>query len=97
MSDVKMETLVYYYREDEDKPYKTRIPVAPESVTLRDLKTTLKLRSQCKFFFKSEDKDFGLVKEEIVDDDSNLPLFNGHVVCYLEQAHGSSIVGGKTV
>ena len=54
-----------------------------------------------KFFFKSQDDDFGVVKEEISLDESPLPLFNGRVVSWLVQAEGSVILsevggGGNT-
>ena len=45
-----------------------------------------------KFFFKSQDDDFGVVKEEISLDESPLPLFNGRVVSWLVQAEGSVIL-----
>uniref|UniRef100_A0A2K5PRL7 Dishevelled segment polarity protein 3 n=1 Tax=Cebus imitator TaxID=2715852 RepID=A0A2K5PRL7_CEBIM len=40
-------------------------------------------------FFKSPDEDFGVVKEEISDDNAKLPCFNGRVVSWLVSAEGS--------
>ncbi|CAK9296573.1 unnamed protein product [Gordionus sp. m RMFG-2023] len=39
-----------------------------------------------KYFFKSMDDDFGVVKEEIVEDKTRLPSFNGRVICWIVQA-----------
>ena len=35
-----------------------------------------------------------MVKEEIVGDDTPLPLYNNRVVCWLELAQGSVVSGG---
>lgn len=37
------------------------------------------------------DDDFGVVKEEIIEDDAKLPCFNGRVVSWLVSAEGSSV------
>ncbi len=36
------------------------------------------------------------MKEEITDDSSRLPLFNGKVECYLELSQAGSVVGGAS-
>ncbi|KAK7915816.1 hypothetical protein WMY93_011577 [Mugilogobius chulae] len=48
-----------------------------------------------KFFFKSMDQDFGVVKEEISDDNAKLPCFNGRVVSWLVLAESSHSDGGS--
>lgn len=77
------ETKVIYYIDDEETPYLVKIPISPEKVTLIDFKNILN-RPNYKFFFKSMDDDFGVVKEEIIDDLAHLPCFNGRVVCLIE-------------
>ena len=55
------ETKVIYHIDDEDTPYLVKLPVAPDKVTLGDFKNVLN-RPNYKFFFKSMDDDFGVVK-----------------------------------
>ena len=55
------ETKVIYHIDDEDTPYLVKLPVAPDKVTLGDFKNVLN-RPNFKFFFKSVDDDFGVVK-----------------------------------
>jgi len=79
---------VIYHIDDEDTPYLVKLPVGPEKVTLGDFKNVLN-RPNFKFFFKSMDDDFGVVKEEIVEDECPLPCFNGRVVSWLVSADTS--------
>ncbi|XP_070685857.1 LOW QUALITY PROTEIN: segment polarity protein dishevelled homolog DVL-3 [Pempheris klunzingeri] len=76
------ETRVIYHLEDQDTPYLIRINVPAQRVTLADFKHVLN-KPNVKFFFKSVDDDFGVVKEEISDDDARLPFVNGRVVCWV--------------
>lgn len=77
-----------YHIDDEDTPYLVKLPVGPDKVTLGDFKNVLN-RPNYKFFFKSMDDDFGVVKEEIIEDECPLPCFNGRVVSWLVLADGS--------
>ncbi|XP_041850311.1 segment polarity protein dishevelled homolog DVL-3-like isoform X2 [Melanotaenia boesemani] len=76
------ETRVIYHLEDQETPYLIRISVPAQRVTLADFKQVLN-KPNVKFFFKSVDDDFGVVKEEISDDDARLPCVNGRVVCWV--------------
>ncbi|KAF5890522.1 segment polarity protein dishevelled DVL-3-like [Clarias magur] len=82
------ETKVIYHLDEQETPYLVKISVPADAVTLSDLKHALKKPSH-KFFFKSMDADFGVVKEEITDDNAKLPCYNGRVVCWLVSADGS--------
>ncbi|CAN7986608.1 unnamed protein product [Ixodes hexagonus] len=84
------ETKILYHIDDEDTPYLVKVLVPPDRVTLADFKNVLN-RPNYKFFFRSMDDDFGVVKEEIVEDDSKLPCFNGRVVSWLVTAEGSNV------
>lgn len=85
------ETKVIYHIDDETTPYLVKIPIASSQVTLRDFKMVLnKQNNNYKYFFKSMDADFGVVKEEIVDDATILPCFNGRVVSWLVSADGTN-------
>eukprot|EP00090_Calanus_glacialis_P046952 TRINITY_DN9479_c0_g1_i4.p1 TRINITY_DN9479_c0_g1~~TRINITY_DN9479_c0_g1_i4.p1 ORF type:complete len:696 (-),score=222.61 TRINITY_DN9479_c0_g1_i4:632-2719(-) len=92
MSD---ETKVIYHIDDEDTPYLVKLPVGPDKVTLADFKNVLN-RPNYKFFFKSMDDDFGVVKEEIIEDECPLPCFNGRVVSWLVSAEGGSVLSDET-
>ncbi|XP_041378057.1 segment polarity protein dishevelled homolog DVL-3-like isoform X2 [Gigantopelta aegis] len=83
------ETKIIYHIDDEDTPYLIKLPVPADRVTLGDFKNALN-RPNFKFFFKSMDDDFGVVKEEIIDDEAHLPCFNGRVVSWLVPADNSA-------
>ncbi|GAB6031270.1 Segment polarity protein dishevelled DVL-3 [Chamberlinius hualienensis] len=87
------ETKIIYHIDDEETPYLVKLPISPDRVTLTDFKNVLN-RPNYKFFFKSMDDDFGVVKEEIIDDDAKLPCFNGRVVSWLVSAEGSNVSDG---
>nr|AID23649.1 dishevelled-1 [Hofstenia miamia] len=91
------ETKVIYHIDEEDTPYLIKLPISSDAVVLNDLKTALG-KPTYKYFFKSMDDDFGVVKEEIIDDSCKLPCFNGRVICWLVAAdgsHGSVSDGGS--
>uniref|UniRef100_A0A8C6UWX4 Dishevelled segment polarity protein 1a n=1 Tax=Neogobius melanostomus TaxID=47308 RepID=A0A8C6UWX4_9GOBI len=81
------ETKIIYHIDEEETPYLVKLSVAPEKVTLSDFKNVLNNRpvNSYKFFFKSMDQDFGVVKEEISDDNARLPCFNGRVVSWVSE------------
>ncbi|KAL6464565.1 hypothetical protein MHYP_G00268820 [Metynnis hypsauchen] len=85
------ETKIIYHIDEEETPYLVKLSVAPDKVTLADFKNVLNNRpvNSYKFFFKSMDQDFGVVKEEISDDNAKLPCFNGRVVSWLVLAESS--------
>ncbi|KAL0277032.1 UNVERIFIED_CONTAM: hypothetical protein PYX00_004458 [Menopon gallinae] len=89
------ETKIIYHIDEEETPYLVKLSIAPDKVTLSDFKNVLN-RPNYKFFFKSMDDDFGVVKEEIVDENAHLPCFNGRVVSWLVSAEGSNISDGGT-
>uniref|UniRef100_A0A8D0ALA8 Dishevelled segment polarity protein 1a n=1 Tax=Sander lucioperca TaxID=283035 RepID=A0A8D0ALA8_SANLU len=81
------ETKIIYHIDEEETPYLVKLSVSPEKVTLADFKNVLNNRpvNSYKFFFKSMDQDFGVVKEEISDDNAKLPCFNGRVVSWVSE------------
>ncbi|XP_028966374.1 segment polarity protein dishevelled [Galendromus occidentalis] len=89
MAQNESETKIYYYIDDEETPYLVKVPVPLAQVTLQDFKSALQ-RTNYKFFFKSLDADFGVVKEEIVEDAALLPAFRGRVVSWLVTTDGSN-------
>ncbi|XP_029105573.1 segment polarity protein dishevelled homolog DVL-1-like isoform X2 [Scleropages formosus] len=91
------ETKIIYHIDEEETPYLVKLSVPPEKVTLADFKHVLNNRpvNSYKFFFKSMDQDFGVVKEEISDDNAKLPCFNGRVVSWLVLAESAHSDGGS--
>uniref|UniRef100_A0A8C5DM99 Segment polarity protein dishevelled homolog DVL-3-like n=1 Tax=Gouania willdenowi TaxID=441366 RepID=A0A8C5DM99_GOUWI len=76
------ETKIIYHLDDQETPYLVKLSVPADKVTLADFKNVIK-KPNYKFFFKSMDDDFGVVKEEISDDNAKLPCFNGRVVSWV--------------
>ncbi|KAL2079765.1 hypothetical protein ACEWY4_025509 [Coilia grayii] len=76
------ETKIIYHIDEEETPYLVKIAIPAERISLLDFKQVLN-KPNYKFFFKSMDQDFGVVKEEISDDNAKLPCFNGRVVSWL--------------
>uniref|UniRef100_H2ZCX6 Dishevelled segment polarity protein 3a n=1 Tax=Ciona savignyi TaxID=51511 RepID=H2ZCX6_CIOSA len=76
------ETKIVYYLGNEQTPYVSKINLAPNSITLGDFKAAIK-KSNFKFFFKSTDADFGVVKEEVTNDASILPLCDNRIVAWV--------------
>ncbi|OQR66106.1 segment polarity protein dishevelledDVL-2-like [Tropilaelaps mercedesae] len=89
MAQNESETKIFYYIDDEETPYLVKVPVPLAQVTLQDFKGALQ-RTNYKYFFKSLDADFGVVKEEIVEDSAVLPAFKGRVVSWLVSTDGSN-------
>ncbi|XP_060794358.1 segment polarity protein dishevelled homolog DVL-1 [Neoarius graeffei] len=91
------ETKIIYHIDEEETPYLVKLAVSPDKVTLSDFKNVLSNRpvNSYKFFFKSMDQDFGVVKEEISDDNAKLPCFNGRVVSWLVLTESTHSDGGS--
>ncbi|CAM4537189.1 unnamed protein product [Leuciscus chuanchicus] len=83
------ETKIIYHIDEEETPYLVKIPISSEEISLLDFKQVLN-KPNYKFFFKSMDQDFGVVKEEISDDSAKLPCFNGRVVSWLVSSESAA-------
>ncbi len=91
-SKMASSTTVTYYVDDEEAPFQGKISKACHSVTLSDFKKIISPKyHRHKFFFKNKDDEFGIVKQEITDDDTLLPLFEGRIVSWLVATEGSMI------
>jgi segment polarity protein dishevelled len=78
------ETKIIYYMDDDKMPYLIKLNMAPDKATLKDFKNALNANSRnFKFFFQAIVDDFGVVKEEIMDDDAKMPCVNGRVVSWV--------------
>ena len=85
-------TTVTYYIDDEELPRQGTISKVPDEITLEDFKKIIGQKyHKHKFFFKNKDDEFGIVKQEITDDNTNLPLFDGRIVSWLVATEGKNI------
>lgn len=89
------ETKIIYYIDDDKVPYLIKLNKPPEQATLRDFKGALTDQRSFKYFFQAVVDDFGIVKEEISDEDAKLPFVSGRVVSWLIPIEGS-IAGSDT-
>ena len=89
------ETKIIYYIDDDKLPYLIKLNKPPEQATLRDFKSALNDQRPFKYFFQAVVDDFGIVKEEISDEDAKLPFVSGRVVSWLIPVEGS-IAGSDT-
>lgn len=77
---------------DSRTPVVIKIQVPPDQITLADLKRAVPAidRLNYKYFFKTSDSEFGVVKEEIQDDDGQLPTYRNRVVAWIVTPKGMS-------
>lgn len=70
---------------DSRTPVIIKTPVPTNSIKLSDFKTALPAldNPNFKYFFKSSDSEFGIVKEEIQDNNARLPVYKGRVVAWI--------------
>nr|XP_046916250.1 segment polarity protein dishevelled homolog DVL-3-like isoform X3 [Dermatophagoides farinae] len=86
------ETRIVYHVDDEETPYLVKLPIPHSQIKLSDFKSAISLpRPHYKYFFKSYDKEVGVVKEEIFDDNASLPIFKDRVVAWLVSTEGSVV------
>lgn len=84
------ETKIIYYIDDDKMPYLIKLNMAPDQATLKDFRNSLNTNGRLyKYFFQTIVDDFGVVKEEIADENTKLPCVNGRVVCWLITIEGS--------
>ncbi|XP_075249751.1 uncharacterized protein LOC142342327 isoform X2 [Convolutriloba macropyga] len=93
-------TKVLYYFDDVETPYLIKVPSCNEaandepSVTLGAFKTVVN-KANCKYFVKTMDQELRqTVKEEVMDDNALLPLYNGRIIVYVNSIENSSSHGG---
>lgn len=82
MDDVK----IVYHIDEEPTPYLIKVTPSDRSgkVVLGDFRAALNAKAHSyKYFFKAVDDDFGVVKEELIDDSSVLPCANGRIVAWV--------------
>lgn len=61
-----------------------RVAASPKNLTLAHFKAIAQLQNESyKYYFKAFDPEFGVVKEEVVDDDSTLPVDGDRIVAWV--------------
>ncbi|XP_019853697.1 PREDICTED: dixin-like [Amphimedon queenslandica] len=83
-------TKVFYYMTGDktETPYVTTVPRKSNEVRLKDFKAVFDRQGSYRFYFKTQDPDCGVVREEIVSEDQLLPDWNGKIMVWVsEKAH----------
>jgi segment polarity protein dishevelled len=83
------ETKVIYHVDEEATPYLVKVGVAPNQITLGDLKSVLRSKSQYKYFFKSKDQDFGSVENQSINQSNYFVVIT--MVLYMVEPHIDNI------
>ncbi|CAH2320294.1 dixin isoform X2 [Pelobates cultripes] len=83
-------TKVLYFTDRSLTPFMVNIPKRLGEVTLKDFKTAIDREGNHRYHFKALDPEFGTVKEEVFHDDDIIPGWEGKIVAWVEEDHGSS-------
>ena len=60
----------------------------PNEITLGDFKSVFDRQGTFRFYFKTEDPDIGVVKEQITADDQILPNWKGKILVWVSEIRG---------
>ncbi|XP_044134415.1 dixin isoform X1 [Bufo gargarizans] len=83
-------TKVLYFTDRSLTPFMVNIPKRLGEVTLRDFKTAIDREGNHRYHFKALDPEFGTVKEEVFHDEDVIPGWEGKIVAWVEEDHGST-------
>merc|ERR1719384_938901 len=78
-------TKIVYFTPRSVTPFMTSVMRPVGRITLRDFKQLFDRPGFYRYHFKTIDKEFGMVKEEIADDDKILPGVEGKIVVWVEE------------
>lgn len=81
-------TKVLYFMENSTTPSMFTIYKRLGEITLHDFKGSLDRPGQYRYHFKALDPEFGTVKEEISNEDSTIPGWEGKIVAWVEADTG---------
>lgn len=81
-------TKVVYFTEKTLTPFMSSIPKRLGEIKLIDFKTMFDRPGNFRYHFKSMDPEYGMVKEEVMQDDDVLPGWDGKVIAWVEEDHG---------
>ncbi|KAM4651688.1 dixin isoform 2-T2 [Discoglossus pictus] len=83
-------TKVLYFTDRSLTPFMVNIPKRLGEVTLRDFKSAIDREGNHRYHFKALDPEFGTVKEEVFHDEDIIPGWEGKIVAWVEEDHGSN-------
>ncbi|XP_054458031.1 dixin-A isoform X2 [Anoplopoma fimbria] len=86
--DTAVSTKVLYFTDRSLTPFLINIPKRLGEVTLRDFKAAVDRQGSFRYHFKALDPEFGTVKEEVFQDGSVVPGWEGKIVAWVEEDHG---------
>lgn len=81
-------TKVIYFTDKTITPYLTSIPKRLGEITLKDFKQLVDQPANNRFHFKALDPEYGMVKEEVLQDDDILPGWEDKIIAWVETDHG---------
>ncbi|KAF5899847.1 dixin isoform X1, partial [Clarias magur] len=83
-------TKILYFTDRSLTPFLVNIPKRLGEVTLQDFKAAVGRHFNYRYHFKSQDPEFGTVKEEVFQDDAIIPGWEGKIVAWVEEDHTES-------
>jgi len=92
-SEPGISTKVLYFTEKSVTPFLTSILKRLEDITLGDFKEAIDRPGMFRYHFKALDPEFGTVKEEVVDNDDNVPGWEGKIVAWVEDDTSQTMLG----
>ncbi|XP_022248631.1 dixin-A-like isoform X2 [Limulus polyphemus] len=84
-SDRSRVTKVVYYTEKSTTPFLSIIPKRIGDISLGDFKMLFNRSGNFRYHFKTFDKEYGAIKEEVLHDDEILPSWDGKIIAWIEE------------
>lgn len=84
-NDVFNGTKVVYYMDKSLTPFRCTMHKRIGEARLRDFKLLFDRPGQFRYHFKTLDPEFGMVKEEVSNDDDILPGWDSKIVAWIEE------------
>lgn len=78
-------TKVVYFLSKSTTPFLSSIPKRIGEITLKDFKIILDRPGQFRYHFKTLDREYGMVKEEVLQDDDLIPAWDNKIVGWVEE------------
>ncbi|XP_041426629.1 dixin-A-like [Xenopus laevis] len=89
MGSSNSSTKVLYFTDRSLTPFMVTLPKSLGEVTLRDFRAAIGQEGSPRYHFKALDPEFGTVKEEVFHDEDIIPGWEGKIVAWVEEDHGS--------
>ncbi|XP_041434008.1 dixin-like [Xenopus laevis] len=89
MGSSNSSTKVLYFTDRSLTPFMVTLPKRLGEVTLRDFRAAIGREGSHRYHFKALDPEFGTVKVEVFHDEDIIPGWEGKIVAWVEEDHGS--------